>query len=184
MRKTLVIIMSALTILLCFTGCKGSAGADVRETTTAPVVASTKIETGEVKGGIYRNKSLGFKIYCPKNFDSQTAGDLVLTPETVNDLPDYDYFIIDQKEEAKKAQSVAVTIEKHKKSQAVKDAQKMEAFTIGNREYTAYEKASKNKKVYTTYFKTSNGETDVTIEFYRYNYDEATQFILEYFKTM
>ena len=182
MKKLLSILISLLLIVSIFAGCKNSEKSDSAAETTVNV-EKVEIETGVVKGGIYRNKSLGLKIYCPIDYNSQTGGALELTPETIDSIPVYDYYIIDTTKDAKKAQTVSVMIEPEDSAKVKVPADTNTAYTLGNREYVSFEKKSKNKKVTTTYFVTSGSGKTVTIEFHRFTFDEAMEFIEEYFKT-
>lgn len=200
MKKLLLILTIIALCATLFAGC-GNNKKD--ETTTENVVeASTlqnktdsSIEQGKLRGDTYVNKSLGFRVYVPTDYTRQDFGDLVLTPDST-DVPTYEYYIAETspKDESKR-KSVNITIEETKttstaewaknnsKSTETKNRKAEKSATIGIKEFSAVSETDSKKETTKVTFGYIDKGRIVQVTFENFKYDEAIDFISQYFET-
>ena len=183
MKKSLLVLISLSVIICVFASCGKSTQKQAIESTTADV-ANIEITAGVVKGGGYTNKSLGFKVVKPEDFDCQDYGDLVLTPDD-KDFVFPDYYLLNH-QNGKKFMQIEIldkkysTIKDWKKGIIAKNdkAETKDDIIIGYRNYSV---VAVGKKVLFATF--DNGKLAL-ITFNHFTYDEAMDFIAQNFKAL
>ena len=180
MKKILIFAIALVLVTTAFTACSQKKDAPPKETTTISI-DKVSIENGEVKGGRYINKSLGFKIYCPIKYNIQDGGDLVVTPDMKDsDFPDYDFYISNTEDKKPKSLSVSIentelaSVDEWVKSQ--KKATQEKNTNIGFMEYACVSTKTKVK------FAAIKDGKIVVLNFSGFDYDGAMSFIHEYFR--
>ena len=184
MKKLLLLILSALMIVSVFSGCADKKKEyDTPPETTTKSIDKVELESGIVKSENYYNESAGFKIFLPSGYNSLTFGALDLNPKTVNDIPEYEYYLSEKEGnkvvyinlDSVKYDSINGWIKKIKKN---KNAAEQNNMSIG---YCYYSSLSVGKKIY---FATFVKGKVMQITFENFTYDEAVKFVQDNFETI
>ena len=189
MKRLLTILIATLLVITAFVACsKDETRPDPNrpmETTTINV-SKIEISEGIKKGENYSNKSLGFKIFCPEGYKSQTFGALNLTPENINDIPTYEYYLTLNNDE----KILSITIDKNDNIKSVDDWKKTVKYSsennptnIGYRHYISVTETDKDGKT-TIDFVTYGNDKTCKLSFFNFTYEEAIKFIQDNFETL
>ncbi len=189
MKKLLILFISVLLIITSLAACaKEETGPDPnrpKETTTANV-SRIDISEGIKKGENYSNKSLGFKIFCPEGYNSQTFGALELTPDNLNNIPNYEYYLTYNNDE--KILSINILEDEKIKSEedwkkTVKYTSENDSTNIGNRKYVSVTETDENGATTIDFVTYGNGKI-CKLAFFNFSYDEAIKFIQDNFESL